>query len=829
MSPDPRSPVVAVQLWVDAGTRCEGEGEHGSAHFLEHMLFRPPAQGLDLQRRVEELGGDVNAFTSHDETVVYACAPAGGAQALLEGVLERALEPHLSGLALEHERGVVLEEIAQSGDEPHGAAMDRLMGMLFGDSYGRPILGRRGDVRHLSVDDLKAFHRRTYAGGNLCLVLTGNVDPAQAVAWSKPWLSRRRRPAGVRESSGPGPAKPRVRVAPGAVAEASVRIGLRGPSLRELDDVVALELTCHALGEGEGSRLFGRLCRSEARCTDIFASYMAMQEAGTLLIGASCSVESAVELTESVLEELALMKRLGLSVDELERMRTAGQIAQVYRRETAEGLAHALGSAASTCGDPHYSRRYFERLLTIEMAEVRDRFRRVIESAVPCMSVVVPDEVEPDRRRELQRRLRGVLGRRSIKARTGKTRRRAGAHITELDSGARIVVVPDERVALAAGWLMWEGGQRREPARHAGLSHLSARVVAEGHHRCEPQDLARSVETMAGALDGFSGRNSAGINFEAARDHFPTLLDHALRCALHPTFDQERFEHERRVLREELQSEQQDPGQLALRTARAKLYGRHALARSLRGTPESWERHTVEAARKLWGHLGAAGCTLAVVGDVEPQAIVEHAASMLAGSPGRPWTADPKPAVPRKRSLHVRLQRPREQSSIALLVPTDALGHARSAPLDVLVALLGGPSGVLFDRLRERAGLVYSVGANVIEGLDGGYLQIRASCNPRNLERTLEVMHQALDGFAAELDADALRLAKTAIVGQHRLAMQRRSFVASLIAFEHTYGLSPGSLTDRGGGIAKVSKKAVASLAEDLAARVRVSCVVEPG
>ena len=112
----------------------------------------------------------------------------------------------------------------------------------------------RGGVEKLGVEQLRAFHRRTYAGSNLCLVVAGNITRADAVKWAKPWLDRKGRASKKRELSGPGPRKPKVHVAAGAVSEACVRIGLRGPSLLELDDVVALELTCHALGEGEGSR-----------------------------------------------------------------------------------------------------------------------------------------------------------------------------------------------------------------------------------------------------------------------------------------------------------------------------------------------------------------------------------------------------------------------------------------------------------------------------------------------------------------------------------------------------------------------------------------------
>ena len=122
--------LVALQVWIGAGTGAERPGERGAAHFVEHLLFKPcrTQHGtLDLAGHIEGLGGDVNAFTSHDETVVYASVPARHSREALEVLLECVLHPTFDQAEIETERGVILEEIAEYEDEHAAAASDVLL------------------------------------------------------------------------------------------------------------------------------------------------------------------------------------------------------------------------------------------------------------------------------------------------------------------------------------------------------------------------------------------------------------------------------------------------------------------------------------------------------------------------------------------------------------------------------------------------------------------------------------------------------------------------------------------------------------------------------
>ncbi|MCA9706300.1 MAG: ATP-binding cassette domain-containing protein [Myxococcales bacterium] len=181
--------VVALQLWVTGGTAAEGPQEHGCAHLLEHMLFKPHPGGGDLATDVEGLGGDINAFTSHDETVVHATVPAGREGEAIDALLGPVLAPVLQPSALALEAEVVVEEILQYRDEPASQASQALMEAVYGrHPYARPVLGTIADVRGHHAARLRRFHRRVYAARRAHLVVVGPVDPRAVVARARPFF-----------------------------------------------------------------------------------------------------------------------------------------------------------------------------------------------------------------------------------------------------------------------------------------------------------------------------------------------------------------------------------------------------------------------------------------------------------------------------------------------------------------------------------------------------------------------------------------------------------------------------------------------------------------
>ena len=421
------------------------------------------------------------------------------------------------------------------------------------------------------------------------------------------------------------------------------------------------------------------------------------------------------------------------------------------------------------------------------------------------MSVVVPSKASRASKRAAKAgRATGAEAlRRSLEARVRVPARiarptvlradRHGVLAARLPSGLRLLVHVDRRVPMAAGWLLWPGGLRREDARRAGSSAMMTKLLTRGCEAIDGDPLAREIEGQAAALDGFSSRNSAGLHFECMTRSLPLVLQRAVQCALAPTFAARELDEERRVARQDLQAEQDDPGKLAFRRAQARLYGEHPFRLRRHGTEASLAALRPAGLRQQWSEWYPLGrAVLAVAGDVDPEGITGMLEGLLDGQPDAPALPPWPGSAPRypEHPVELRLPLDREQAHLVIALPglpfTDTAGPA----LDVLLAVLGGQAGRLFLALREAEGLVYHVSASSNEGIDAGEITFYAASGPDRMPRARQVLEEELRRVGAELVPDEeLTRAKALLVGQHAIGMERHGRIASLLAFNEAFAL----------------------------------------
>jgi len=174
-----RAPVVTCALFYRAGARDEAAGEGGTAHFLEHMMFKG-SQGYaagEIDQRTQALGGANNAFTSHDTTGYYFDFASDRWQEALKIEADRMAGLTLDPGQLASERKVVLEEIAMYEGEPWDALEQAVVAEFYGTDhpYGLPVIGSREELALADDHRLRAFHQRFYRPSNAILALSGDV------------------------------------------------------------------------------------------------------------------------------------------------------------------------------------------------------------------------------------------------------------------------------------------------------------------------------------------------------------------------------------------------------------------------------------------------------------------------------------------------------------------------------------------------------------------------------------------------------------------------------------------------------------------------------
>ena len=168
---------VSLGFWIGAGARDEHEGNAGVTHFIEHLLFKGTRDytAQQIAEIFDTLGGELNAATSREHTVVYARVPDAHAATALDVMADMVLAPTFADL--DSEREVVLEEIAMYEDSPQELVHDLFSEAVFGaNSLGRPVIGTADVIGSIAREDIVGYHDAVYVGHNIVIAAAGNVE-----------------------------------------------------------------------------------------------------------------------------------------------------------------------------------------------------------------------------------------------------------------------------------------------------------------------------------------------------------------------------------------------------------------------------------------------------------------------------------------------------------------------------------------------------------------------------------------------------------------------------------------------------------------------------
>jgi zinc protease len=346
------SPLVCLDFWCRAGSVFEGPSESGMAHFLEHMVFKGSGRlgPGEFDLRIEAMGGNSNAATGFDDVHYHVLIPPEAAPEALELLLDLVLHPRLDPEAFEMERQVVLEELAQSEDQPDEIALQQLLKLGCPDhAYGEPILGRRDLLLAQTPEAMAGFHQRLY-GANRCVLalsgaLTGAFEPMglaeglQASALAS--LAAVEEPL-ARRSLTVQPGEHRIAVP--RLESARLLMLWDLPPAQDLHGVMGADLLTTVLAEGRRSRLVERL-REQLRLVESIDLDLHVMECGSFaLLEAICEPDGLDAVRQAIGEVWTELREGG--PPQAEWLRAQRLVANGYRfgLEAAGGIAGLIGN-----------------------------------------------------------------------------------------------------------------------------------------------------------------------------------------------------------------------------------------------------------------------------------------------------------------------------------------------------------------------------------------------------------------------------------------------------------------------------------------------------
>jgi zinc protease len=792
------APVVALWLRLSVGATRELPGQEGAAHFVEHMLFkgsRSPSDtsGLgpgEIGPVMDALGADLNAYTSHEETVLHCVVPREHAERALTYMGQLVFRCWIDGEQVSRERDVVLDEILRGRDDPARQLADGMARRLWGaHPYGRSVLGTLPSVRGMDARALRGFHHRWYHPANAHLVVVGDIDPAtvRRVASSEAFTPRQA--AGAWLGTGPGPVPPVaqrglgfVRVS-GSFEEQILELALRVPGHGH-PDLPAIDMLCSVLGEGASAVLPQRLHVERSVAHSAWSVTEIGSQAGQLVCGASPSSLDPGDALECMGEALRELRVGGVPVQAFQRAKAAILADRAYSDESAEGRASVLSFYLGNYGSVDAERDYRGKIEALRLRDV-DRAALTWLRLERATVGVVGQGPELGMREATERLLPRAPGRHP-----GRPRVQQPVQRRVLDNGLRVLVESQPEASVTSLRVLGFGGTLLESGTTAGHGRAWAELLTEGCGHLEAAAFAQAIEGLSGALGGFSSLSVGGMSASFPSDRFGVALHLLLLPLLQPRFDESAVERVRASMLDAVRTRADSGAAMAWDSLLGLAFPGHPYRIPSGGSERSIARIDPGAMSRYHRRLVRAGnLVVAISGAVSPDAVFGALDQILgqlpAGGAALPAPAPERAARRRRRDLRGAWQ----QAQLMVGFRGASVLHPDRPALDVLGTLLGSPGGRLFLRLREEAGLSYDVQAHHLSALQGGLLTCALGTAPGRLGEAQRALWQSLDELHAQpADSDELQQAVSALTGAAAMDLQRSSYRALRMAQDECFG-----------------------------------------
>lgn len=792
------APAAALVTYVRAGFLDEPDRVAGVSHVLEHMIFKgtPLAGPGELARQTKALGGALNAYTAYDRTVYFATVPAAHAAGALALQSDAVRNASIDAEELRRELGVIIQEARRKLDSPSAVAGETLHELLFDQHrFRRWRIGTEAALEGFTRDDVAGYHASRYVPGRTIAVLIGDIDEDVALDMLRAhWADWRAAAppfeAGPTEVSAPSL---RVRRLAGDVTQADLVVGWRGVHPLH-SDAPALELAAALLSAGRGARL-ARLLRDPGIVGGVDTSHYGAADVGVFAVGAELEPTRIAEALGVIGGAVRDLIERPAERDELERARTLLRMRFVRGLEGYEGRAIAL-AASEAAGDVTRLDRREERLLAVTPESLREAVvTRLVPEAAAAVAYFPRQSDTAFDVETVGSALRAVSRRPAPVAPAAMLRRAPGPSIVTLRRTAHAVhhfALPGLDVLTArhgdvpqVTMGVWRGRTELEDATTAGLAALAVRSMLRGTTSRDNPQLALALESLGGVLGASLGADALGFGTTVLSEHAIDAAELLADVLTAPRFDADAVAIERALLADDARAVADDSVRFPFQLALGVAFGDRGYGAPTLGTPASLAALDEATVRSWHARLFARGRTTVVaVGDADPVILAESLAEVFADAGAQPAT-DAAEGLPRAAIHHgIRTeQRDRQQSAFAMLFPAPTRTDGARYAAETWAAIAGGLGGRLFEALRDRRSLAYTVMASSWQRRHAGALITYIATAPERLEEARDAMLEELELFrdVAPTLEETTR-ATAMLAGQAEIARQTAGSYASEIA-----------------------------------------------
>jgi zinc protease len=811
----PRVPKVSLQLWYNVGSKHEQSGEHGIAHFIEHMIFKGTSHlsESDINALTTKMSGVCNAFTSHDYTGYLFDVPSQYWVDVLPIMADCMSNCSFRQDFLDSELNTIIQELKMYNDDYLSTLVEKMTQSVFaGHPYQHPIIGYKNELFAMTRDNLLSFYNQHYTPDNAVLVVVGDIEAADVFAQAKDVFGSisSKKHENIELYYKPDLANTSTKVYR-AVKNAYCLLGFVLPGIVHKKDYLYDALTM-IIASGRGSRLYQKLAVDMDLVIDIDAMMDDMFDQAIFMIFYQPKRVEDIEKIEAIItQELFDIVKNGFNSAEIARVQKKILVDHISLYENPQKYAYMLGKLYTATRDEKYLDNYCTYDAEILARDLQQLVRDYLYIEGMHSGYVFPLSQEATIRWSA---LQSADDARDSKMLVSKTREAAvePARAAEkfvlkdskafsfprpekymLSNGLQIIThhTPDiDKIELI---LNCAAKQHHDPQGEQGITSFVYDMLEEGAGDLDAKAFSWKLESYGMSISILAGQ----IHMSMLSADFEVGLQLLVSVLVDARFDIQSIEQVRDRLIVDIEDFWDDHTQFSAQLLREAVYGKHPYGKPTMGVACDIERMTrkdlISAYRKC---VIPQGAILSIVGNTSGYNIVSLLDSTLGTWQGQgvfPATFG-EPLQQENKIIEYPINR--DQMVLAF----GGLSVRRLDPrYDSLLlfdqvfsgGVLGGMNSRLFQ-LREASGLFYGISGSLIAGAhkDPGMVYIKTLVSNDRLDEARvsikDIIEQGANTLTQEELSESVRALKHAIVDN--FATNRR--IATTFLYAHDMGLA---------------------------------------
>ena len=344
-------PLISIDIWCKAGSSFEDVDKNGTAHFLEHMIFKGSNKIMpgEFDHKIESLGGLSNASTGYDDVHYHVLVPPNNFKESLALLTNIVVAPDFNPDEFIKEKGVVIDEIKQQNDQPEERLFNYFLKRVWlSPNYANSILGTEHSIKNLEINDLVKFHSKHYTTEKICIAIAGNLSEEIYKIFEKSDLS------GIKES--PNlinlKNKPSLKIRNGRESVkfdnlefSRIFMAWFIPNLNDQKNIIGLEILASILSVGRNSRLVKILKEDSNLVESVYVDVNAGELGGLFIMEASCESKD-IDLVEKQINKTIdeISNCNGLALDEIKKAINIVKSNYIFNLETSTQLSSFFGN-----------------------------------------------------------------------------------------------------------------------------------------------------------------------------------------------------------------------------------------------------------------------------------------------------------------------------------------------------------------------------------------------------------------------------------------------------------------------------------------------------